>query len=447
MMEDFAHTHHLTPDQAEQEALRHLQTIFEQHSMSCSNFNLPDILPTIDNHEPFNSGFDRIQEQQDAQKLMQTLNADQALFVNRILSDIQEISEGNNQTCCSYFVDGPGGSGKTMCYNTIISTCRSRGVNVASSAWTGIAATLLKDGRTIHNLFKLPVPVLDTSVCNVKPSSKHADYLRFVSLLIIDEASMIPANALAAIDKMLQDITSTNIPFGGKIFVLGGDFRQVLRVVPRKPPRVIIENCLKQSLLSVWNTFIIFHLTKNMRAGHEQQEFSKWLLQLGNDQLAANSDIPHSIELPPQCNIVHDNIVQVVFCDNLQNPQDLANTVILTPTNDHSLRINDSIVQKIPGTPNTYTSVDRAICDDPLEAQQYPLEFINSITPTGMPPHRLILKPGVIVMLLRNLDIRKGLCNGTRFTEIDHPAFSSRASNLHHRTLLHHDQQITRTNV
>ncbi|UYV76683.1 hypothetical protein LAZ67_14001748 [Cordylochernes scorpioides] len=44
----------------------------------------------------------------------------------------------------------------------------------------------------------------------------------------------------------------------------------------------------------------------------------------------------------------------------------------------------------------------------------YPTEFLNSLTPTGMPPHQLNLKIGAIVMLLRNMNPKQGLCNGTR---------------------------------
>ena len=68
----------------------------------------------------------------------------------------------------------------------------------------------------------------------------------------------------------------------------------------------------------------------------------------------------------------------------------------------------------MPGDSKVYTSADRAICDDQTEADNYPMEFINSLTPSGMPPISLCLKTGAIVILLRNLDIRKGLCNGTR---------------------------------
>ena len=119
-----------------------------------------------------------------------------------------------------------------MVYNTLISYFRGQRELVAPSAWTGIAATLLKGGRTVHSLFKLPLPILDTSTCNIKPTSSHADFLSSISMFIVDEASMVPSHALIAIDRCQRDITLNDVTFGGKIFLLGGDFRQVLPVVP-----------------------------------------------------------------------------------------------------------------------------------------------------------------------------------------------------------------------
>jgi len=46
--------------------------------------------------------------------------------------------------------------------------------------------------------------------------------------------------------------------------------------------------------------------------------------------------------------------------------------------------------------------------------QHYPIELINSLQPSGMPLHKIILKVGAPIMLLRNLDIKNGLSNGTR---------------------------------
>ena len=113
--------------------------------------------------------------------------------------------------------------------------CQNR-YRVSCSAWTGIAATLLTEG--IDSLFKLPVPVVDTSSCNVSPTSEHANFLRNQNMFIIDEASM--THALNAIDRCLQDITGNDECFGGNVMLLGADFRQVLRVAPRATETFVI---------------------------------------------------------------------------------------------------------------------------------------------------------------------------------------------------------------
>ena len=111
---------------------------------------------------------------------------------------------------------------------------------VSCTAWTGIAATLLSDGRTVHSLFKLPVPVLEAGICNVSPTTDHAVMLKNQVDFITDEVSMITIHALHAIDQCLQDITRVQFPFGNKVKVPGGDFRQVLSVIPQVPLAVVI---------------------------------------------------------------------------------------------------------------------------------------------------------------------------------------------------------------
>ena len=60
--------------------------------------------------------------------------------------------------------------------------------------------------------------------------SAYANYLRSIDVFILDEASVVYKPVLEAIDALMQDICQSLLPFGGKVFVLGGDFRQNLPI-------------------------------------------------------------------------------------------------------------------------------------------------------------------------------------------------------------------------
>ncbi|GBN17800.1 hypothetical protein AVEN_95678-1, partial [Araneus ventricosus] len=94
------------------------------------------------------------------------------------------------------FWDGPGGSGKTFLYSTLLSFIRGKEDIALPFATTGIAATLLKGGRTVHSGFKLPVPVLDTPLSSMRPTSPEADKLRQAVLISIDEITMLTKDGL-----------------------------------------------------------------------------------------------------------------------------------------------------------------------------------------------------------------------------------------------------------
>ena len=145
-------------------------------------------------------------------KHIDLLTAEQHKIFETVVNEVGSMSTTASKSR-AFFVDGPGGTGKTMLYNTLIAYFRMHHIPFASSAWTGIAATLLTEGRTVHSLFKLPVPIIETSTCNVSPTSVHAQYLRERTVFIVDEASMVPKHALKAIDLMLRDITGLHVLF------------------------------------------------------------------------------------------------------------------------------------------------------------------------------------------------------------------------------------------
>jgi ATP-dependent DNA helicase PIF1 len=67
----------------------------------------------------------------------------------------------------------------------------------------------------------------------------------------------------------------------------------------------------------------------------------------------------------------------------------------------------------MPGEQCVYKSID-TITGDEEEVANFPTEFLNTLKISGIPPHTLKLKVGAIIMLLKNIDSRRGLCNGTR---------------------------------
>lgn len=96
---------------------------------------------------------------------------------------------------------------------------------------------------------------------------------------------------------------------------------------------------------------------------------------------------------------------------NYRNQQWLCERALLAPTNVDVNSINSSILTRIHGNAVTYKSIDTVTTED--DVVNYPVEFLNSLDLPGFPPHRLHLKVGVPIILLRNIHPPR-LCNGTR---------------------------------
>src|SRR5207237_2920016 len=135
--------------------------------------------------------------------------------------------------------------------------------SVVCVASTGIAATLLPNASTYHSRFGLPVPFLDNSTSNIKGNSIAFKLLRKCKAIFWDEITNTPYYALDEVDRLLREICNTNLPFGGKVFIVGGDFRQTLPVIKRGTRASIVESCVKSSAL--WYKFQRISLVENMR--------------------------------------------------------------------------------------------------------------------------------------------------------------------------------------
>jgi hypothetical protein len=96
---------------------------------------------------------------------------------------------------------------------------------------------------------------------------------------------------------------------------------------------------------------------------------------------------------------------------SLKDPKYITSRAILSTRNDCVDSINLKMIDRFEGEEMVYHSFD-SVEDDPHN--YYPLEFLNSLTPNGLPPHMLKLKINCPIILLRNIDPANGLCNGTR---------------------------------
>ncbi|KAK8792732.1 hypothetical protein WA158_002607 [Blastocystis sp. Blastoise] len=406
--------------------IRTLQDIKEMMISIGVNYN--DLgLPQVEEQHHYNDyNYNPTLELQEANRVIELLNEEQRNAFDRVIHSI-ESSRIEDKLC--FFIDGPGGSGKTFLYNSLLSYLRGHNKNVLPVASTGIASTLLPGGRTAHKQFGIPLNVDPDSTSNIDLARdrRKVEEIRIADLIIWDEAPMMKGDCFMVVHRLLCDIMNTelDIPFGGKTVVLGGDFRQCLPVIRKGTQAQIVSSSIK--FCSLWNSIKnnVIHLSRNMRALEGADDFRQWLLQVGDGVLSNNYTISHHLDIdyipiPPQC-IVNDDLCVTVFGHRINTSLDsdikrLASSVILASTNDCVGTLNDFIVDNLlSGTTTPYISSDSILdseTDDP--ESNYPIEFINSQTPSGMPPHILNLKIGCIIMLLRNLNPSKGLCNGTR---------------------------------
>jgi ATP-dependent DNA helicase PIF1 len=257
-------------------------------------------------------------------------------------------------------------------WKTLASSLRAHKKICLTVASSGIASLLLPGGRTAHSKFKIPVPTLENSTCNIDHSDELAGLLKQTKLIIWDEAPMAHRYCFEALDATLKDVMSSysnsETVFGGKVVVFGGDFRQILPVVPRGSRSDIVHSSINAS--TIWEEAEVLTLTQNMRlqsssnssdSREEISEFSEWLLKVGEGKLSEPNDGYADIQIPNELLITDYEepikaIVENTYPDLLQNfkrPDYLQSRAILASTIQIVDEINNYVLDLIPG--NSFT--------------------------------------------------------------------------------------------
>jgi hypothetical protein len=351
-------------------------------------------------------------ERQAADQCEQEMNADQRVAYNRVVASVR------GGPPAVFFLNGPGGTGKTYVYKAICNRIRGDGHIVLCVASSGIAALLLRGGRTAHSMFKIPVEQLhEQSTCSIPKEGQYADMLRQAKLIIWDEVGNQSRFAFEAVDHCLQDIRNDERPFGGLTVVFGGDFQQTLPVVPCGSRAEIIMHSLRRSYL--WACIQVLRLRQNMRLEQDADSvaYASWLLEVGQGLSGQTMNIPDGMRRGSLNELIHSIYSGIQPLQPVPPPEYVLDRSILSARNADMDEINDQVLNSLPGQRITFASADSVAHDNNGEndaAHYYPAEYLRSLQPAGLPAGEIHLKQGCPLLLLRNLAPRQGLCNGTR---------------------------------
>ncbi|KAK3910105.1 ATP-dependent DNA helicase [Frankliniella fusca] len=153
-------------------ALRDISEVLGEYGKILQDYDLPPLDDGVLQRNRKLPEEDAVLDPAQADELVTTLNEEQRQFFDAVTSAVNNENDKKKY----FFLTGPGGTGKTYTYNVLIDYLLSREKQVVLAAYTGVGASLLKNGRTSHKAFGLPFEdeCLGLSRSNLKLQSAEA---------------------------------------------------------------------------------------------------------------------------------------------------------------------------------------------------------------------------------------------------------------------------------
>ena len=270
-------------------------------------------------------------------------------------------------------------------------------------AWSGLAATVLPGGRTVHATFKLPVPMptADASF-TLEAQTDNGSLVRAARLIIWDEAPNAPRAAFEAVERRCRFLS-------GESSSWGGDFRQIPPVVRHAKVQEVAHLTLQ-----AWRPYIEnaerFALTDNMRAREDRA---------GGRLTGGSGDVGRGGRPPTQGLVEQRRHLpdrRRGYRGQRTHPRHAR------PKGGGGRGGERKGAGREGGAHSrwdsrllrSYVSEDAVFTDDPDTQDMVTKEFLHETTPSGTPPHILEVRENAVLMTPRNLAPDVGLCNGTR---------------------------------
>lgn len=300
-----------------------------------------------------------------------------------------------NYTRRSLFLTGKAGTGKSTFLRYISKNTKKKHVILAP---TGIAA-INAGGSTLHSFFKLPFhPLLPNDKQydwrhlkeTLKYTGAQRKLIREVELIIIDEISMVRADIIDFIDKVLRAYTRNPEPFGGKQLLLVGDIYQ-LEPVLKDEDRQLLQPFYPSAYFfnaKVWQVMPIVSIELRKVYRQTDDNFIAILDRIRNNT-ATQADLQ-------SLNSRVKTTAQGVSTNTQQLTPDTQLTITLAARRDTVDFINEQQLDALDGDPSMFKGVIQG-------------NFPESSLPT---PIELLLKPGAQIIFIKN-DKEKRWVNGT----------------------------------
>jgi hypothetical protein len=205
---------------------------------------------------------------------------------------------------------------------------------------------------------------------------------------------MVHKDVADTVERTLRDVMQNDRHFGGKAVLFMGDFKQLLPVVRFGSG----HNCTMHKC-HWWRDMQLLNFSKNWRAANNP-EYTTFLEEVGNGRI-------EFVEVPAECRVTsYADLIDAVYGDTWESSHQ-----ILALTLETCAAVNDMCFEKLPGVLTCVPASDKYIdCKDP---DDFPHDYVESLDMRGAPPWMLKMKVGAKYMCIRNLDLKRGIVNGT----------------------------------